>query len=537
MIRISNTILGIALFALAAAPVVAQTSEPESMPGFGEIVDVRVVNLELVVTDGKERVEGLGADDFRLLVDGKTVPIEFFTEVRDGQALSAAAASTPVVPALAPGESVGNRILVFIDDYFSTPSQRNRVLRRLEEQLPLLGPDDRMAVVAFDGHQVDLLSSWTRSIGELEAALEAAQERRAYGLQRFLDRRGVLRENRFADFDDGVYRRFQNQALYRGGAIYEDTSKVIDAASSALRAFARPSGRKVLLLLSGGWPVAEWIDASFTDPMVADRSAFRPLVDTANRLGYTIYPVDLPGVRQLAAGSAEFATVEESERASYFDRNSERIEEDALYHVADATGGRALIDGAGSVALERTLEDIQSYYWLGFSPVWRENDQRHEVKVEVLRKGLKVRARGSFSDLSRESERTMMVESAQLFDLPLPGSGGLGISFGEATADGFQKSVVPVHLEFPLDQLTVLPDRDQYVIQLELRVAATDDRGHRADIPVIPIELRSDAAPESGEVATYDTSLRLRRRPHRLLFTIHDPVSGDVLSQRTELDL
>ncbi|HEY4564566.1 MAG TPA: hypothetical protein VIJ36_16400, partial [Thermoanaerobaculia bacterium] len=56
-------------------------------PSFGESIDVRVVNVEAVVTDRQgKRVNGLKPEDFRLRVDGKEVPVEYFSEVRDGEA-------------------------------------------------------------------------------------------------------------------------------------------------------------------------------------------------------------------------------------------------------------------------------------------------------------------------------------------------------------------------------------------------------------------------------------------------------------------
>src|SRR5215218_7873449 len=71
-----------------AAP--AQTNEDTGEETFGESIDVRVVNVEAVVTDRKgDRVQGLTAGDFRLLVDGVEVPIDYFTEVADGVALPA----------------------------------------------------------------------------------------------------------------------------------------------------------------------------------------------------------------------------------------------------------------------------------------------------------------------------------------------------------------------------------------------------------------------------------------------------------------
>ena len=56
------------------------------IPTIGATIDVRVVNVEAVVTAASgQRVPGLSAADFRLLVDGREVPVEYFAEIADGK--------------------------------------------------------------------------------------------------------------------------------------------------------------------------------------------------------------------------------------------------------------------------------------------------------------------------------------------------------------------------------------------------------------------------------------------------------------------
>ena len=313
---------------------------------------------------------------------------------------------------------------------------------------------------------------------------------------------------------------------------------MVQGASSALRAFAQPPGRKVMLLLSGGWPAPAFGGgAAFVPLSAADRLTFDPLIDTANRLGYTLYPVDLNADPRSRYGSAEYGDLYSANFASEVLEARDRLEEDSLLYLAEETGGRAFLDGARLGVLERTVEDTRSYYWLGFSPAWQENDRRHRVKIEVLGKGLRVRSRESFSDLSRQSEVTMLVESAQLFDLPVPGQGSFAVSFGEPAKAGFRKVVVPLRLEIPLDRVTVLPTAGGYSADLELRIAVTDERGDSAEIPVVPVGIRGGEAPGEGEMAVFETSVKLRSRPHRVLLSLYDPVSGNVLSRRVELTL
>ena len=147
--------------AASALTLAARAQQP---PTFGEEIDVRVVNIEVVVTgrDG-HRVLGLKPEDFRLLVDGKEMPVEYFSEVREGNAVGGPAGEAPpgaatAVQSLAPEGAVGTFYLVFIDDYFSIAHHRNQVLAALKVDLARLGPEDRMAIVAYDGGRLAMLA-------------------------------------------------------------------------------------------------------------------------------------------------------------------------------------------------------------------------------------------------------------------------------------------------------------------------------------------------------------------------------------------
>src|SRR3569623_523300 len=74
---------------------------PPPLPSstFGGSIDVRVINLEAVVTGpGGERVRGLSASDFVREVDGQAVPVEYFAEEAGSRP---AAPPTPQAPAAA----------------------------------------------------------------------------------------------------------------------------------------------------------------------------------------------------------------------------------------------------------------------------------------------------------------------------------------------------------------------------------------------------------------------------------------------------
>lgn len=545
---------------------------------FGERVEVRVVNLEVVVTDRDgNRVSGLTADDFRLRVDGDEMPIGFFSEISEGQrkavstpggaaegggtAEEAAGDGTIANPTgAAPGETVGTSYLVFIDNYFVPLARdRNQVLDALSQQLAELGPKDRMALVAFNGRKLQMLSTWTRSKPDLQAVLAQAGGANASGLQvqsalanqqtlNALDA-GAVSVQDDPGTDPGNLSASTREA--RAAAVVEELEtrleRVVLGVTATMRSFARPPGRKVMLLLSGGWPenlcdyITGQIDPISNSGECINRGPrlYRPMYEVANLLGYTLYPVDVPSSASSDVNAAEGDDIALSRNGpgivaglqpvpSSF-RNSEV--HTTLRRLAAETGGVAMIDESRLSSLETVIEDTRSYYWMGFSPEWRGDDRNRKIKLEVLKPGLKLRYREGFKDLSRDQEVNFMVESALLFG-ELPGAGSLGLALGPA-GKGRRKVTVPVELNIPMDEVAMLPFQGRYVAELELRIGALDEFGDRNEIAAVPVKLEGAGPPPAGAHAIYALEINIRNRPQDLVVSLYDPI-GDRMLVATE---
>ncbi|HEV7787044.1 MAG TPA: VWA domain-containing protein [Thermoanaerobaculia bacterium] len=522
----------------------APANPPQSV--FGEQIDVRVVNVEVVVTDKQgNRVAGFTPDDFRLKVDGKVVPVEYFNEVRGGSAIAlaeSAASSVKGLPSLAPGSPVGTSYLVFIDNFFSLANRRDGVLRSLKDQLSRLGPDDRMAIVAFDGRNVEMLSTWSNSLRQLGSAIEKAIGEPAQGLARVAELRSFDSSRHLiggSAFEPGPRASFTQrlgiEEIEYADRLASQAEREVSAAVSTLRGFASPPGRKVMLLLSGGWPFspADYVVNNPNRPIL-DRDVprgdeiFRPLADTANRLAYTIYPMDVPGME---------GTVTDASQASPSPTGlniREQEHEATLQWVAQQTGGRALLNSLANDALNSAESDTRSYYWLGFTPSWQGNDKRHRVEVTVTHPGFKVRYREDFLDLSRKAEVSMQVESAMMFGNG-PDAAPLLIKQGQTTASGRREMDLPITLGIPAEALTFVPVNGKYTAEVELRVSAVDSSGARAPVPVIPITITTATPPKPGAIVKYDTKVRLRKLPHHLTLAVFDPQSGKILLAQTDV--
>jgi VWFA-related protein len=563
--RTVRTLATIAVLLVAVAVPAAAQDEPQGTPplsAFGETIDVRVVNIEVVVTDKDGvRVTGLGPQDFKLTVDGQPVPIDYFTEVRGGDAVIAAAGETapvPGLPALAPGERVGTSYLVFIDDFYSINRDRNQVIEALRDQLSMLGRDDRMAVVAFDGRQLEMLSTWSQSTRQLDRALRDAEARPAMGLQRLAERRkfdltttGTRRTRPELAFSQSF--RLTTEERVFAEQVEGQVQRSVGAATATLRSFAQPPGRKVMLLLSGGWPYSPAVyTVDDSTRALADtetksgRDLYAPLVDTANLLGYTVYPIDVPGLGgefdadasrggQLATGLRVEPEARFADTSVSGSRERERDVQQAFYFVAGETGGRAMINALRLDAVPEVVADTRSYYWIGFVPQRNRDDARHDIEVAVDQRGLKVRSRDGFRDLSRSAETDMAVESALLFG-DAPTTGELQVTLGEPQPAGRKTIEVPLRIAIPVDALTVVPIDGAWAAKFELRVAALDAKDRRSEIPVISQEVRFDEQPQAGGVIPYETRLQLRREKQAVVISLTDPIGGTTLTTRVDVN-
>ena len=570
------------LAVLAAAlafgyPVGAQ--EPDALSSsevaFGEEIDVRVVNLEVVVEDRDgERVQDLRRDDFRVFVDGDEVDVEYFTEVAEGRA-SDDNGETP--PAVGEGGAVATNYILFVDDDHSLAAFRRPVLDGFRNGLAELPSQDQIAVVVQSRNRLELLSPFTMDREATRAALAEIDRDERFG--------GVLKSPRFhrdyvggspgggpsnrptglsvrrvagatggpappgAAWDvrrdgpgsggEGGFERADAGAGAEGtaadrlsaagirlaemnprsladeamGSILErDLTLSVNAVISAMRALEQPEGRKVLLLLAGRWPAGVFRPGGRGSELRTDLDLLDGLIDTANLLGYTVYPLD----QQASAPSMTWWQ--------------------NLRYVARDTGGMAFMAGSNLDALARVSEDTSNYYWLGFAPEYRRDDRVHEIEVEVLRPGLEVRARRGYVDLSRNAEADMEAQRALLFPRQgAPAAAVLTARVGTPRKLSRRRMAVPIDIEVPLGVFPALPYGNEYLQRLEVRFATIDDAGWRAEQPAIPLEIRSDSAPQPEAVFDYYAEVTMRHLPHTVVVTVHDPVSRQTASARLEV--
>jgi hypothetical protein len=256
---------------------------------------------------------------------------------------------------------------------------------------------------------------------------------------------------------------------------------------------------------------------------------YRPLVDTANLLGFTLYPIDAPG-----AGWGGPTVGSESTTAGF--GSAERDVEYTLELLAEETGGRPLLNGLRSAAFETVIADTRSYYWLGFNALREGSGAYHDVRVELRRPELHARSRASFVDMSRETEAQRTVEAGLIL--------GSGEDIGDLEAElsllgkGEEYRTVESLLEIwvPFEDIDLLRLGGRLHAVFDISLGARDKRDRRSRIFTQSVEMSFVEPPPPSARAHIPIKVILRREKHDFVVTVRDSVGGGVFIRRMTFD-
>ena len=412
--------------------------QPQAPETFGETIDVRVVNVDVWVTDRDgDPVTGLTAEDFEVRENGRPVELSNFFEFTDG--LDAAAREREAsafrdrrprqsdldrfIPAEPPPPEHRLSLMVYIDNNNLTPTDRNRLLPFLRNFLSVqLSPHDRAMLAVYDAGRFEVVLPFTteawrvaEAIGEVAGVVGGRDRIESQRLD-------ILRElNR----DDEVPPRYNAAMdLIRDFAamIRSEVDVSIVNVENAIRTMAGLPGRKAILYISNGLPMrpaedlfraleerfddrrGRWrtINQSpladvqlYRDPRSIDAGnasleayqydlsrRFDELASLANANGVTFHSVAAAGARISGMNTADlrFSNSIEFTRANNL--------EEPLLRLADRTGGRAIVNTRNFAGgFDRIASDLQNRYSLGYSPTHVERGKHPPDRDRVDRRG------------------------------------------------------------------------------------------------------------------------------------------------------
>jgi VWFA-related protein len=479
------------LLPAAALPALfAQTKPAEGEQKFFAAIEIRVMNVDAVVTgkDGKP-VSGLSKDDFEIFENGVKQEITNFLEIRgmaapapspsQSQPPSAQPASTS--PAATEAEFRPRLITIFVDNSALHPFHRNAIIppmqrflqenmrvgdqamivtwaSSLEFELPMTS--DRAAV---DATMKRLVSHTTGGV-----MVAAEKERFRKALSDLITMYASLTPPEKPPYMSGLGEA-RSYAMRRDHEIRQREA-ALKGVIASLRGI---EGRKILVLVTEKFATnpsddvfayLDSIKSSFAGgdgafPMVDAREFERNALiteigDAANSSGVTLYAIDGAG-----KGADEIEN-DASVRVPVNSRSAPVMITGGLTlrSIAAATGGTALSGSSNwQLAFDTIANDLNSYYSLGYRATGERRDRTNAIQVRLKDKKYSVRTRQAVVEKSMASEMADAV-GANLFYPAAKNDLKIGVTAAEPGSVAGGSMVVPVTITIPTEALTLLPD-------------------------------------------------------------------------------
>lgn len=556
----------------------SEQAPPAAVPTFEDVVAVRVVNVDVFVTDRSgEHVPGLTREDFELRVDGKPMPISnFYNEYsRRPDAPSAVGEQRRSVSAsseFTPMESVErtadrrNHVVVLIDHTRLQTANRERAFNALREAIGQLDPEDLIAVVGVK-ESLEFYSDFLfdrRAVGQiLDRASRVSMRSNIGELERrqILDEMtrgmsgGILARSTTAD-ENNLMARIRGYAASE----YERSLTSFGQIQRVISTLSGVPGRKILLYVGEGIPTrpgeelyTEWVHR-FGGPELGMRhydfnsdytqsvgrfdltDQMEQVAETAHRADVMLYAVDAEDNHGMALRSALTEQGASSDSVSLVDENFRA----PLEYTTQATGGRLLrASGKLTEQIADVFTDFNNAYSLGFvMPNDWEPGSAHEIEVKVRRfDGLRLRHREAVV-VPTPDEREAGATVAALLYQTLDNSLGIEADAQGATQRDDGVSVLEVQLAIPVDSLELVPRGAVHAVSLSIYVSVKDKDGNPRQVQKVPfhLEIPSDKVEEArGEYAHYALPVVLREGDQHVAITVRDDVDRQLSTVRLDV--
>jgi VWFA-related protein len=520
---------------LAATAMAAQQPAPQP-PTFSERVEVRVLNLDVDVTDAQGNpVTDLKKDDFTVRIGKQPVPIDYFTRVDQG-AIHAPDMSTAnpdqVLEAYRQGDQafVPRNFLIYVDLGTLSPGLRNRSLEALRDLVTKLGPRDAVRVVVFDRSE-KVLTDWTTSKETAMASLSSI-EKQGVGMSRLNAERQTI------SMIDSSRPRSRSSFVYQyAQEVGAEIETMLTGMRRELVNLTPLHGQRAFVFLSGGFEFQPgWVMSQYAagTSIAASSLTFTNIRDVPQRVtalardansdNVTFYTIDANGLTGEGVSAAGDDPLGSRPRVSFVARQDRQ---NGMVQLADETGGLALLntnDFKGG--LGRVYQAVSSYYSLGVTLSKLQTKGYENVAVTVNRPGVTVRSRKGYEAKSQDQivgSRTLATLQTDLGYGAVP----VAIQTGAATPAAKSMYTLPITVSLPASALTFVPEGDKATAKADLYIGSIDDKGRMSEIThqETSFQVPADKATSDQKLA-YNATLQTKKGNYRIVVNVLDTASG-----------
>jgi VWFA-related protein len=449
MLRRHPSLLRLALPALLAAPLLAQTALPpdSEAPSATLKINVRTVLVDVVVLDkNNQPVPHLNKDDFQVLEDGKPQSIAFFEPNFDGVPGVAVSAPAPPLPpntfTNVPTVAPSNTVNLLLMDGLNTPlADQAYVHRRMVSYLATIPPGLRIGVFLLS-EKLRIIQGFTQDSALLRASINrlaanpstSALLPTSYStaamnmpVNMILDKAIGADATTLADMAAGLQQFEDQQGFFE---VNERTIMTLDALQQIARYLAGVPGRKNVIWFVGSIPNCLAAMTSENELTVAGcpyEEKFAKTMDMLADSRVSLYPIDAVGLQSDSLFDAASATTSSSIGASgtgataanlavspalspYQALNAAQVnslendnQERTLDHrqmdeLARVTGGKAVYErNSIKEALAADVDNGSRYYTLAYTPTNRkEVGKQRKIEIRSLNGNYKLAYRRSY---------------------------------------------------------------------------------------------------------------------------------------------
>ncbi|MEA2342478.1 MAG: hypothetical protein QOF63_647 [Thermoanaerobaculia bacterium] len=533
-------------FLVAATPALFAQSLTEK-------IDVSLVNVDVTVTSHGAPARGLTRDDFEVLEDGVAQNLTHFYAIENAREKTAVApqevGTAQAAPPAPRDERFRRKVLVIIDNRHMSVHNRDVALRNLEKFISesfATGSYDFSIAMIGDGPH--MLLPLTSDKVRIHAALAQIRDVVAGRAMRDI----YKMENRTARIMGGVegastrinaVGASSNPSL---ASLLEQSDRMqssIDAQTTyggileIARSFANTPGRKIMLLMTGGFGYEEnpskSADPSLSMQNNAGQATLRTLlVREANASDVSISVIDTEGLTPSNFG-AEVMTNELPQTGfggnTYGSMNTASSPAN-FYWVAQQTGGQNFTGNF----VDKSLRDFDlassNFYSLAYKPSHPDDGKYHSITVRLKKPGpYKLSYRNGYSSLPVEEQLDRAMHSAMSVEMQ-PSSIPVNITTGAAKAGDTAGSVlVPVYAQVSAKELQFVPGNDGSIARVDFFLSVFTESGRLVRTFRAVREARAKNGTEGDGNFIESHALRLKKgAPYRVVVAVHDQVSDAV---------
>jgi VWFA-related protein len=530
-----------------------------------ETIEVRVTNVDVVVTDAKGNpIVGLNKDDFEIYENGKLQPITNFYEVRP-QSVNTVAEMPPQSDeaTMAPAEVRQRRIIFFVDNASLHPLRRNEVFASIDKFFgKLFQPGDQAMVVTWN-HGLRMVAPFTDDADRLRTALRKVANTSGGGVQLATDKERLRREiqsmidqarsmgsRASAQSMDDAYQQALSMTRAYAEDLYGNEKRLTEAMSTMITTLAGLEGKKVMVFVGAqlpdkpGFDMFQWLDQMFATSAqatpVAHREASRysiavdleKVAKQANSNNVTMYMIDgADTTKGLTSDAANNDQLDPTVDFIDFTNTA-----NAFGAMARMTGGIALMRTNNfDLALNTVARDLGAYYSLGY----RQSDDKpgnRKIVVKTKNREFKVRARQSYVAKTAEQQTEDRVLS-NAFHSQVKGEIPITLTTGHPVAQKNKRFAVPVRITFP-SNIVLLPDGDNLVGGFTVYFAVIDENGGMSPVSKRsqPVKLpRSMEAALRAKPISFTAEVMVAPGEHYISVGIVDDVASSAGYARTRV--